>query len=796
MKRGLIYILLFLAGADLGAQSITIRDRSNFKPIKDVFVYSKDMQATSLSDSIGRLDLRTFDGHDTLIFQHPSFERLYLHRDSLVPQSSLFLSRIFHKIQTIEIKEHRWREYQVDAAHHILSIDSKTAALENPQTGADLLATSGQVYVQKSQMGGGSPMIRGFSANRVLLVLDDIRVNNAIFRSGNLQNAIMIDPLNIDETKVIFGPGSAIYGSDALGAVMSFRTMSPKIDTNKNITASIFGRWSSANNEKTIHSYIGFNKGKFASLTNFTISDYDGLKMGSNGPDDYLRKEYIERINGIDSIISNPNPQRQLFTNYQQINFSQKLLMQLTKKSQIQYTLYFTTSSNIPRYDRLIETRDDTLRNAEWYYGPQKLNMHTLKYSLTNGTKAFDSLQFSAAYQAYTESRHDRRFQSNNLRHRTENLDVITGNLSLIKNFDGNISLYYGAETNLNEIKSKGESEDITEGSIEEINSRYPESTWNSFAAYASLIKKTLKATYQGSIRYNFIHINAIFDTLIFPYPFAKATLDFGSLSGGIGANFKLTESLNIFSNFSSGFRAPNIDDLGKIFDSEPGNVVVPNDELKPENSYNLELGLKLKNEVSNLQFGFYTTYLDNAIVTRDFSLSGADSIIYDGELSRVQALQNATFAYIYGGYLSFKQEILQHLSVGANINYQKGFEQIEDQTFDELRHIAPTFGDLRLTYSKERIMCQLSTRFMETLEFKNMAESEKTKSHLFAKDGNGDPHSPAWFIINFNSNIQVYKNLKMGLSVENIFDRRYRTYSSGISAPGRNFICSLKWTF
>ena len=72
-------------------------------------------------------------------------------------------------------------------------------------------------------------MIRGFSANRVLIVVDGVRMNNAIFRSGNLQNVISIDPNMIELTEVIMGPGSVIYGSDAIGGVMNFYTTTPKL---------------------------------------------------------------------------------------------------------------------------------------------------------------------------------------------------------------------------------------------------------------------------------------------------------------------------------------------------------------------------------------------------------------------------------------------------------------------------------------------------------------------------------------------------------------------------------------
>jgi hemoglobin/transferrin/lactoferrin receptor protein len=782
----------------LFSQSITVRDKTTFKPIKDVFIYSKDMKATTLSDSLGKIDLSIFNNFDTLIFQHPSYDRLIANIDSLQLRSSTFLKSTFHKIRTIEIKETRWKERAIDIAQVRTRVSAADIELENPQTGADLLASSGQVYVQKSQMGGGSPMMRGFAANRVLLVVDDIRINNAIFRSGNLQNAIMIDPLNIEHTDIIFGPGSAIYGSDALGGVMSFDTKNPSIDSSKNVYGSIYSRYSSASNEKTIHGDIGFNTGQFAFLTNVTFSDFDNLKMGSIGPDDYLRNNYIETINGIDSIIINKEPQLQINTGYSQMNISQKVLFQVNNKSSLLYSLFYTTSTDIPRYDRLIETRNGNLRNSEWYYGPQKLLMNTLKYNLNSRSLFFDSLQALVSIQQYQESRHDRRYQSDILRHRTENVDVYTGNLSMVKRFSKKLNLFYGLEANLNDIRSTANSESLLDGSEAIVNPRYPKSTWNSYASYGSMVYTSSNGSkYQASLRYNHIFIQSKFDTSLFPYPFQDIDLNFGSVSGGIGARFKLNNQLRLITNLGSGFRAPNIDDMGKLFDSEPGNVIVPNQDLRPETSYNFELGLNHTSNRSNtINIGGYTTYLNNAIERRDFQLDGQDSIYYDGEISNVQALQNASFAFIYGAYFNLKRQLFNNYSISLNLNYQKGFEELENGEFGPLRHIAPTFGEFHITYSKKIITIDISTRFMDQFRHRELAESEKAKNYIYAINQSGEVYSPAWATLNFKSNLEINPKMKIGVGIENIGDLRYRPYSSGISAPGRNFILSIKGSF
>jgi len=177
---------------------------------------------------------------------------------------NIVLSPSTFPLDEVVISTTRWEQKVTDVPNKITVIKATDLKVQQPQTTADLLGGSGYVFIQKSQMGGGSPMIRGFAANRVLITIDGVRMNNAIFRSGNLQNVIAIDPFSLDRTEIIYGPGSVIYGSDALGGVMNFSTSTPRLSgTSKptvNGTAST--RYSSASNESTSHFDIdlGFKK--------------------------------------------------------------------------------------------------------------------------------------------------------------------------------------------------------------------------------------------------------------------------------------------------------------------------------------------------------------------------------------------------------------------------------------------------------------------------------------------------------------------------------------------------------
>ena len=257
-------------------------------------------------------------------------------------------------------------------------------------------------------------MIRGFATNRVLLVIDGIRMNNAIFRSGNVQNVISLDPLAIQEAEVIFGPGSVMYGSDAIGGVMDFHTLKPGFseDDKTAFHTNALIRYSTANKEKTAHVDFNIAQKKWSFLTSVTRSTYDDLRMGSNGPEAYTRPKYVERQNETDVIVINDDPDVQIHTGYDQWNVMQKISYQPNDWLNTTYALHYSKTSDYPRYDRLILEEEGELANAEWYYGPQKWMMHSLNFTYTKPSIFFDQSKLLFGFQQYEESRHNRGFGS------------------------------------------------------------------------------------------------------------------------------------------------------------------------------------------------------------------------------------------------------------------------------------------------------------------------------------------------------------------------------------------------
>jgi hemoglobin/transferrin/lactoferrin receptor protein len=239
------------------------------------------------------------------------------------------------------------------------------------------------------------------------------------------------------------------------------------------------------------------------------------------------------------------------------------------------------------------------------------------------------------------------------------------------------------------------------------------------------------------------------------------------------------------------------VDDLGKIFDSEPGAVLVPNPDLRPEYAYNAELNLNkhFQNRVKIDVSGFYTR-LEQAMVRRPFTLNGQSEIIYDGELSEVLAIQNAAFAEVYGLMAGLEIAFTKNLSLSSRYNWQKGTEELDDESTSPSRHAAPAFGLTRLSFSQKKVRAELTSVYSAGRSFEDLPEEEKGKPAIYAIDANGNPYSPSWLIFNLNVTYEIWKNIRVMTGIENMGDVRYRPYSSGIVAPGRNFTFALKASF
>ena len=799
-----LFVALFLCSTIVGAQQITVLDADSGEEIANVAVFNKDKSKIALTNFDGVFDAAVFIDKERITLKHIGYQEFKTTRLQLQRQGhKAFLIMKAQQLDEVVMSVSKWEQQKRDIPNRIISLDARSIAFTTPQTSADLLQNSGKVFVQKSQMGGGSPMIRGFATNRLLLTVDGVRMNNAIFRGGNVQNVISIDPFTIKNTEVIFGPGSVIYGSDAIGGVMNFYTNKPMLSQNDSLLVhgNANYRFASANMENTVHADINLGKKTWSSLTSITYNNFNDLRMGAHGPDSYLRNTFVRTVNGVDELVENNSPKKQVPTGYDQINLMQKFLYKPNAKWDLNLGAYYTETSDYSRYDRLIRPTSDGLglRSAEWYYGPQKWFMGNAQLQKKGDGKVYDGLKLGLAYQHFEESRINRDFQDEVRNTTKEKVDAVNFTVDFENKKLGDFRLYYGSEYIYNKIGSTGFDLNINTDERTAAASRYPDgSSWQSLAGYVNgEYKAKPNFTIMSGLRYSHVWVDAIFDDTFYDFPFETADLSTGALTGSIGFSWFPRANLQVTLNGSTGFRAPNIDDVGKIFDSEPGSVVVPNTDLEPEYAYNAEVGVQRNiNDKIILKGTAYYTYLVDALVRRDFSFNGFSEIEYGGELSNVQAIQNAAKAYVYGFEFGVEAYLTEQWSLSSNLTLTEGIEEEDDGTETPARHAAPTFGDFHVVWRNQRLRTDLFMNYNGEIANDDLAMSEQSKEYIYAVDENGNPYAPSWYTLNFRSQYDITNRFKVTGSLENFTDQRYRTYSSGIVAPGINLIIGVGYNF
>ena len=814
LKCSLFFCCLFSLG-QLQAQqdfSITVTDEES-EPLIGVEVYTADYSYGSVTNERGVVTIQEKYLDEDITFSYLGFEeqtvmaRLIINRGGVVIMESK--SEIIEEIILLGRNE-----LNPDALpYSIAAIGQEEIASTNPQTSADALAHHGSVYVQKSQMGGGSPVLRGFEANKVLLVVDGVRMNNAIYRNGHLQNAITVDQAMLDEMQVIFGPNALIYGSDALGGVIHFKSRLPQLNYNKNQSAltetKYYARYSSANMERSGHVDFNIGKEKIASLTSLTFSSFGDLRSGDNRPSAYpdfgKREQYIRRENGEDIRVTNDDFNVQVGTAYSQFDLLQKVLFQASDDLQFVYNFQFSTSSNVPRYDMLTETTDgENLRWAEWDYGPQTRLFSSITSKHIKQTKLYDKAIAILAFQKIQEDRITRRVDRTDRENNNEDVSVINLTLDFHKGKPENThKLYYGVDYNYNKVNSTAFVEDVETGIISsDIFTRYPSagssmSTMGAYAQYHLSNESQMRHLSLGA-RYtaNFLDLRySADDPIAWPQELVDGIKsDNSALVGSIGYVHNTDNGWQLSLLGSTAFRTPNIDDMAKIR-VRGDEVLFPNTTLTPEKSLNGEITLAKSivdsrgKERLKLSATYFSTRLTDAILRESFTQPNGSNILVSGvDTFNIVANVNASKATVHGVSANIFYQVSDDLNVRSSWNWTKG--RVTEPTERPLSHIPPVYGNLSLNYEKDVWGVRYVSRYNGKKLLIDYGDSSDNPEFATPEG------ALAWHTMNVYGNYKLTEGIELSVGLENILDTHYRQFASGISAAGRNAIVTLRGKF
>ena len=398
------------------------------------------------------------------------------------------------------------------------------------------------------------------------------------------------------------------------------------------------------------------------------------------------------------------------------------------------------------------------------------------------------------SYQDIEESRNDRRFNNDNRNERVENVDVWGVTVDFQKK-RGNNSFRYGIDGQFNSVKSTARKYNVVTGAISSQSTRYPDgdNSMNMLAAYGThTLRINDKWTLNDGLRVggNWLHSTFI-DKTFFPFPFDEVNQNYLVSSANLGIIY--TPSSWKFSFLtSSGFRAPNIDDMSKVFDSSPGQVIVPNPNLTSEKTLNGDVSItKFIGSTIRLEGTFFGTQFYDAIVVLPSTFNGQSSIDYDGTPSDVYSSQNKGRAYLYGYSISLRADLTEQLAVTASHNYTHGRVKNDDDSDSPLDHIAPAFGRVGIQYNMNKFKSELFTNFSAWKYLSGYSSSGEDNLQYATAEG-----MPSWYTINLRTSYDLNKMFTVQIGVDNLLDLQYRTFASGINSPGRNIFSTLRVKF
>jgi hemoglobin/transferrin/lactoferrin receptor protein len=817
---------LFLVSSYNFAQKVQVLDKKTGKSIKNVTVYNKNQSVSLSTDANGFVIISDIKNLELIIFSHISYASLRIKKSVLKKQNYLvYLTKQSEQLDEVVISSFKKAEKTKRIAEQIAVLNTKDIQQVSPQTSADLLATIPGVKVQKSQFGGGSPVLRGMESNRVLLVVDGVRMNNAIYRKGHLQNAITVAPNLLDKVEVVFGPSSVVYGSDALGGVVHYYTKTPKISSQNEVKSQFFSRYSSANQEITSVVSAELRFKNWASFTSISYSDFGDLQSGENrshGFKDWGKVFYYSE-NDLDgnyqeNPTENSNPSLLRNTGYNQTDVLQKFFIPLSKNTDLKLNFQYSTSSDIPRFDRLTELNDITdtnsLKFAEWFYGPQNRFLASAQLLINPNKKWLESGTITTAYQNVQESRIQRRFNSLKRSYREETVDIfsINGDFSVPLTKKNERFLYYGFEVAYNDVKSNsfGKTLNIVDGNFEgfsdtfKVQSRYPDggSNYTSTAIYSGYRQNiSKKSTLNTGVRFTYTHLEANWiDETFFTFDNKNVSTDNAAVTANIGYVYRPNKQWQINSVLSSGFRSPNIDDIGRVREKS-GNVTLPSINVRPEYAYNAEIGIQKYFNDNKFRLGgnFYYTLLDNYI-QRDFLYdeNGAiQQVLYDGEFGNATQHQNKDTAYITGFTVNYLGRLSNCWETTGFITYTKGRTY---DTNEPMSSIPPLFGQFQVNYQKDKLNIGAALRFNAKKDISEFNITEGIDNHDLTPVVNATATeaiaiyygTPSWITLGFNGNYVLNENVTLQARLDNLFDEHYIEFASGVASPGRNFSFSF----
>ena len=607
--------------------------------------------------------------------------------------------------------------------------------LENyqPRTTPEALMGVNGVFVQKTNHGGGSPFLRGLTGNQTLILVDGIRLNNSTFRYGPNQYLNTIDAFTINKIEVAKGTGSVQYGSDAIGGIIQIFTKEPDFaDGKSKWIGNVTGKFMSGEMDKTVRGEANYSSAKVATIIGATFRNFGDL-------------------------IGGDTTGKQSPSGYKEFAFDAKSKFLFKPHVELTIAHQFLQQQHVPVYHKVV------LENfAVNEFHPQQRMLNYAKLKLKNNYQWINDIEMIASWQQTIEGRNSRKNGSNMLRKERDEINTLGFTTDISSRFSNVWTANSGIELYMDKVNSTREDINTQDHSSKFLRGLYPDnSRYGNFSFYSLHHLTFKKWIVESGIRYNAFSIS-ISDTTL-----GKVNITPSSFVYNASLLYKLTQQQSVYLTLNTGYRAPNVDDMGTLGIVD-FRYEIPTDNLAPEKSRNIELGYKLQTKNWAATLSGYYMHLNN-LITR---------VKADGQMMNgypVYKKENVEEGYIKGFETEIEYQFLTGWHLEGNIAYTYGQSLTKHEP---LRRIPPINGRLMSTYHNNRWFGSAELLFASKQS--RLAQGDKDDNRI-PKGG-----TPGWNVVNLFAGYELAQ-WKFNFGLQNLFNKDYRTHGSGINGAGRS---------
>ena len=610
-----------------------------------------------------------------------------------------------------------------------------------PRATPDMLSNIPGVFIQKTNLGGGSAFVRGLTGNQTLLIIDGIRFNNSTFRYGPNQYLNNIDPSIISKIELLKGSGSVQYGSDALTGVVNFFTLQPEFTAQKTFGGQLSARLATEGMELSEQLKMTYS------------SENTGIVfVGAN-------KQFGDIVRGGGLGLQRP-------TGYNEWDFFGKIRQQLSKTWILEGLIQTTQQSQVPVFHK-IQLENFKINEMDL----QKYQRSYLKAIGQYENPLFKKIEFSVSQQTSIEQRKLQKNTSTTLRAERDEINTMGILADVQSQFSSTWSAHSGIDYFNDRINSTREDINLTNNSIKALRGLYPNDAGYQYQSVYSIHHLDLDAwQVETGLRFH-QNVASLPDTTL-----GLTQVKSSALVYSLGVARAISQGISIYANTSSGFRAPNMDDLGSLGIVD-FRYELPAFDLKPEYSQNYEVGIKISKAKFFQELTLFQTELENLITRIKTSQFIQSYPVYEK--------RNVDKAFLRGGEWSGRYELSNSVSAKANISYVYG----QSVTLNEpMRRIPPLHGGFSLSYARKNLFVNSELLFAAAQD--RLSAGDKADNRM------NPLGTPGWAIINVQANYLFNSHFSVSLQAQNLGDVDYRMHGSGINGVGRSLWSQIHLNF